>query len=317
MGNPLRIQDSLRLHGQVAALAGPAARRHGSRGFFVAGNHDWGDMQGPPGVARLENVDEMLAGYRRSGVRVDLHPPPGASGPDVVDVGSGVRFAFLDTFWWLQAAHNDMLHDTVFFDVGEVPGGAGDRAIVFASHHPYSSGGPHGGPIPIWKGLGILWLLKKSGALVQSLNSPIYRELQAGLGRLFLEVRRPLIYAGGHDHSLQVIEEDDPERPQWSLVSGSGSKLTDVSAVDGMHLGLDRPGFMRLTFRVDGSVDLHVWAAPADFLLCGDDDDEDPGACMAEGPSRFEEVFARRLRVGHGGGPPAPGGRAPGGGSWE
>lgn len=85
-------------------------------------------------------------------------------------------------------------------------------------------------------------------------------------------------------------------------MSGSGSKLTEVSGVEGMHLGLNRPGFIRLAFRVDGSIDFHVLAAREEFLLCGDDEDEPPG-CMREGPGRFEEVFAGQLRVGHRTGP--------------
>lgn len=129
---------------------------------------------------------------------------------------------------------------------------SGDRAVVFVSHHPFTSGGAHGGPVPIWRGFGILWLLRQTGSLVQDLNSAPYKELQDGLEKLFKEIRRPLIYVGGHDHSLQVIEQDDPARPQWTLVAGSGSKRTDVGNALGMRYGTDMPGFMRLDFRRDG-----------------------------------------------------------------
>ncbi|MSR35970.1 MAG: hypothetical protein EXR95_04890 [Gemmatimonadetes bacterium] len=104
-----------------------------------------------------------------------------------------------------------------------------DRSLIFVSHHPFASGGQHGGPVPIWRGFGIIWLLKKTGSLVQDLNSPVYRELQGGLENLFREIQRPLIYAGGHDHNLQVIEMNAPDRPQWTLMSGSGSKTSDVA----------------------------------------------------------------------------------------
>ena len=170
----------------------------------------------------------------------------------MVDAGNDVRFVFLDTHWWLQADHEDILRDTVFFSVNQILRNSGDRAVVFVSHHPFTSGGAHGGPVPIWRGFGILWLLRQTGSLVQDLNSAPYKELQDGLEKLFKEIRRPLIYVGGHDHSLQVIEQDDPARPQWTLVAGSGSKRTDVGNALGMRYGTDMPGFMRLDFRRDG-----------------------------------------------------------------
>ncbi len=176
---------------------------------------------------------------------------------------------------------------------------SGDRAVVFVSHHPFTSGGAHGGPVPIWRGFGILWLLRQTGSLVQDLNSAPYKELQDGLEKLFKEIRRPLIYVGGHDHSLQVIEQDDPARPQWTLVAGSGSKRTDVGNALGMRYGTDMPGFMRLDFRRDGGVDLHVFAAPWEYSRCGDDPGEDMDTCMREGPGKYEEVYASRLREPH------------------
>jgi hypothetical protein len=269
-----------------------------NRGFFVAGNHDWGNLYGLEGLRRIRNQEQMLDAYGNR-PRVDLYPEAGLPGPQVVDAGEGVRFVFLDTHWWLQASHDHILRDTVFFNVREILRGSADRALVFVSHHPFVSGGTHGGPVPIWRGMGLLWLLNKTGSLVQDLNSPVYRELQGGLEQLFREIHQPLIYAAGHDHSLQVIEGIGPEKPQWSLVAGSASKTGDVGPAPGMRVGLDLPGYMRLAFRRDGAVELHVYATTAEFLLCGDAEGEDVATCMAEGVNAFEEVYSSQLRQPH------------------
>ncbi len=297
--DPRRPLDSLYLRSQAELVGGPNARRYRARGYFIAGNHDWGNMYGLDGLVRLREQEKMLDGFAQEGTRVDLFPEAGLPGPAVVDAGDNVRFVFLDTHWWLQADHDNVLRDTVFFNVNQILRGSGERAVVFVSHHPLSSGGAHGGPVPIWRGFGILWLLKKTGSLVQDLNSPVYRELQGGLERLFKEIRRPLIYVGGHDHSLQVIEQTDPEKPQWTLVSGSGSKLTDVGPAAGMRFADDVPGFMQLSFRRDGAVELHVFAADAIWQHCGDDKGEEVAKCMAEGPAKYAEVYSSQLREPH------------------
>jgi hypothetical protein len=299
VGDPRRPLDSLHLRAQVEVLAGPNFKRYRNRGFFIAGNHDWGNLYGPEGLARIKNQEAMLLAFANEGVRATLYPKAGEPGPTVVDSGREVRFVFLDTHWWLQADHLDVLRDTVFFNVNQILRQSQDRSLIFVSHHPFVSGGAHGGPVPIWRGFGILWLLKKTGSLVQDLNSPVYRELQGGLENLFKEIRRPLIYAGGHDHNLQVIEQDQPDRPQWTLVSGSGSKVADVGPTEGMRYGVDKPGFMMIAFRTDGAIELHVYAADVAYQHCGDIEGEDVATCMREGPAKYVEEYASQLREPH------------------
>jgi hypothetical protein len=299
VGDLRRPVDSLHLRAQVEILSGPNFKRWRNRGFFVGGNHDWGNLYGEAGLTRIRNQESMLEGFAKEGIRASLQPRAGLPGPTMIDSGRDVRFVFIDTHWWLQADHLNTLRDTVFFSVNQILRQSQDRALVFVSHHPFASGGAHGGPVPIWRGFGILWLLKKTGSLVQDLNSPVYRELQGGLENLFEEIQRPLIYAGGHDHNLQVIELDRPNRPQWTLVSGSASKTSDVGPTEGMRYGADLPGYMQLVFRTDGGIELHVFAAPQEYQHCGDDPTEDIATCMRDGPSKYEEKFSSQLREPH------------------
>ena len=144
-----------------------------------------------------------------------------------------VRFVFLDTHWWLQAPSGPAKNQ-VLTKVEDALRTADGRHVIVAAHHPFASGGAHGGPMPVWEGLGILWLLRKTGSLVQDLNATVYRDLLEGLQGVFARVGKPLIFAGGHDHSLQVVEKvednvsdgthgDDAPAPSGETTSQPGT----------------------------------------------------------------------------------------------
>jgi len=292
-GHPAFSEDSLRLLSQVRVVAGEPARGDAVRGTFVAGNHDWGLMTGEEGLRRLRNQSDLLGSFRESGAPVDMTPEPGEPGPVVVDVGARARFIVLDTQWWLydqpQARRDSVLHE-----VATAIRTADGRHVAVAAHHPLVSGGRHGAGGSVWQRLGVLWLLGKTGALIQDLNSAPYRELQSSLRSVFASAGRPLLFVGGHDHSLQVIEQVADDRPRWSLVSGAGSKLTPVGPTDGMVWGLDRPGFMKLTFMRDGAVHLHVLITGEDLGVC-DSEDGPLDACMRRGADAFEIGYSTTL----------------------
>lgn len=294
-GSPDFPRDSIRVAAQVEVVGGAASRGHGTRAVFLAGNHDWGQTVGPEGLERLRNLErliqEMADGWD---VAASLQPAAGQAGPTVVDVGTGARFLVLDTHWWLQNPGERRL-ERVATDIADAIRTAGDRDVAVVAHHPFQSAGVHGGPIPFWRGFGLLYLLRRSGALIQDLNATPYRDFRLGVREAFEATRPPLLWAGGHDHSLQVLRGTGPDRPAWSLVSGSASKLTGVAAMDQLVFGQERPGFMRLTFLADRSVQLHVYSAPEEHQHC-----RGPRSslerCMTRGVAAFEVAYADRLR---------------------
>lgn len=286
--------DSVRLWSQIDIVSGPAARRHGTRGWFVPGNHDWGGMVGEKGVARLRNEEEALRRAREAGVAdVTMVPDAGRPGPSIRDVGSGYRIVILDTDWFLRPLDED--EESAFFErLERVLETAGDREIIVLAHHPWETSGPHG-VTEGGRALGYYWLLEKSGTLVQDLDSPVYSDF---LGRFRERVasagRRPLVFAGGHDHSLQVFDGLDPTDPAHVLVSGAGSKLTRVSAAEGLRFAASRPGYMTLVFRTSGELDLFVTAGDPELQPC-DGEEDARTACMRRGVAAFESVYSARL----------------------
>lgn len=286
--------DSAHLWAQIGLVGGPAAKQHATVGLFVTGNHDWGNTSGDVGRDRIGNLGEQLAAARRAGHFVSLFPPAGEPGPAVRDLRRNVRIAFFDTHWFLQQREEGLRRD--FFDrLKATLDGARDREVILVSHHPYYSAGPHGAIVPGYHTYGIAYALKKAGALVQDLNSPAYSELLAGMRRTFEASRKPpLIYAGGHDHSLQVLTGAGDFDPRFVVVSGSGSKVSSIQMGPGLVWGGSQPGYMMLVFRKDDGVDLFVIGGDKQWLKC-EGEGAEAGQCMAEGTNAFEIVYSASL----------------------
>lgn len=166
---------------------------------------------------------------------------------------------------------------------------AGRRAIV-VGHHPLASRGPHGGygdplihlfpflmlgkyvpvyvrwiPFPVLGTVGALWRSYASPN-AQDFSGPGNRHMRDALEAAMAKAGSrdgdtPLVYAAGHDHSLQVFRSDDG--PRWTLVSGLGShsKATPVrheAASLFAHSDAEHPGLMELDVLSDGGVRLAV-----------------------------------------------------------
>jgi hypothetical protein len=242
-GAPDRHAAERQLLAQLqAVLRGPGV------GIVIPGNHDW-DEAGQDGWDAIRRqgrfVDSVGAG------RITMLPANGCPGPAVRDFGARLRIVTLDTQWWLHngprpyegggEAAGDQLcpadREDEVIDSLLVALHAGDgRRVVIVGHHPLRSGGPHGGrfgwkahvfPLSEWRSwlwlplpvLGSIYpLARRSGVTQQDVSGSRYEQLREALRRAFAE-RPPLLYASGHDHSLQVLEDEDPE---YLVVSGAG-----------------------------------------------------------------------------------------------
>lgn len=290
--------DSAIVMDQIRLLAGPAAVSRGARGYFMAGNHDWGLKQEWKGFTRLKTLEDFLAmGNAATGADVRLAPTAGTGGPQIVDIGTEIRLLILDTAWWLLDGGRVSLEnrDDVLALIEEAMEGAGDREVFFAAHHPFRSAGPHGGSFNFWRTFGARYLLARSGAILQDVTSLPYRELERGLRAIFERQGPPFAFIGGHEHSLQVFGSVRPTDPRFSIVSGSGSKTSSIGAADGMYFARDWPGYMRLVVEKNGGMTLFVVGAPPEFRKCPTSEPRRT-SCMAEGVASFRTIHSQRLR---------------------
>ena len=289
-------RDSIRLGNEISVLDGPQARSNSARGIFIAGNHDWGNTDGAEALLLMRNQQARLERAReRDGVLVRLSPLAGSRVPEIVDLGETARIVTLDTQWPLTDRTGSLRNET-FGGLAVAIAEAGERVVIVAAHHPIVSGGEHGGSVGFWKTLGVHWLLNRTGAIRQDLSSREYRQLIQGLRLTFSQGRAPLVYAAGHEHSLQVISGTEPGDPDFSLVSGSGSDVTDVRSTAGTRFVLAAPGYMRIVFLRNGGVDLAVYATGPEFATCPDGEGHERTECMTRGVQSFARVYSERLK---------------------
>ena len=274
-GDRERAELERRLDAQVDAV-----RDTGARVVFVPGNHDW-QKGGKDGWQTVRREEQQVRA--RGGPTVSFLPGAGCPGPEAVDVSDRLRLVALDTQWWLQgnARPEGPGSACAAGSEAEVLAGlraalaqAGGRDVVVLGHHPFVSGGPHGGhftlrehlfpltdvrsglwlPLPL---IGSIYPLSRgAGHSEQDQSSREYRHMRESLAGAAKD-HPPLAWTGGHEHVLQVIES-----PQWGrvLVSGAGifGHSTHVQAVPGSLYHAAHPGYMRIDWLTDGTRRLGV-----------------------------------------------------------
>jgi hypothetical protein len=101
------------------------------------------------------------------------------------------------------------------------------------------TGGIHGGYC------GLSGAFRRVGGLSQDILSKANKTMRDSLASAFKN-KKPLVYASGHDHNLQLMK--GPEA-QYILVSGAGSATKTECAVymrESYYVSQHRSGFMRV-----------------------------------------------------------------------
>ena len=257
------------------------AKSTGAHGLFIPGNHDWasGKAEGLRAVRAQEKfINDALAGES------NFLPPGGSPGPVALELpktNPAVRLIVLDTQWWLhqhekpEKSPETVIEELVGLLDTELP-------VVVVGHHPLESYGSHGGsydwkahllPLRFWKKwlwvpIPIVgsaypyarWHLYRSD---QDMNGTQNKNMIAQLNRAFATRKSPpqgsplLIYASGHEHSLQVLKGKVTD---YLLVSGAAAsrKVTEVMSGDNTLFAHQHTGFMAIDFLDDGKVLLRV-----------------------------------------------------------
>ena len=281
-GAPDRRDAERRINAQLAVVAGT-----GARGIFVPGNHDW--ARGERGWDAIRRQGAYVAA--RGDPRVTMVPSDGCPGPVVEDAGARVRLIVLDTQWWLhegpkprdpESSCSADSEEEVSAALREATKDAGDRNVIVLAHHPLATGGSHGGhftwqqhlfplrefsrglwiPLPV---IGSAYPISRNrGVSSQDLSSGENRRMRLVLEDA-LAAHRPLVYAAGHEHNLQVIRGVGGS---WHLVSGAGSynHVGPVAWRDSTTFAVAASGYMRLDVLGDGRTRLGVMTVGPDSL---------------------------------------------------
>jgi hypothetical protein len=250
----------------------PAGKPQG-RMYFVPGDKDW-DNSGPRGLENVRRLEKYLAG-RQTNTRL-LVPGRGCPGPEVIDVGTGLRIIALNTPWWLHPYRKPVEPET---DCGiiskaeflealeEAISEAEGRNILVVGHHPLYSNGVYGGHMPLKKhlfpltdarprnrvplpALGSLYAAyRQNVGTPRDMAHPDYQDFKNQFDRL-LKLNSEVVYAAAHDYSLQLTKIDD----NYQLISGSFAASDFVGRNSRSLVNEAAAGFAKITYFANGRV---------------------------------------------------------------
>ena len=280
---PSNQQDARqRLVRQLAVV-----RNDEATALFVPENHDWAKGR-VGGLKAVVEQEKFVAQY------AEFLPGGGCPGPEYRDLPNDdtpiVRLVALDTQWWLHPESDRPTTCStgspaaVVAELTEVL--KTSLPVVVVAHHPLATYGPHGGffdwrdrlfpltrlvtglwiPLPVIGSLYplIRWhLVRSEQDLIGSSNRAMRASLEKALASR-TNGKSPLIYAAGHDHSLQIMRGTVAD---YLLVSGLGSKskATAVGHGDDTVFAHEHPGFMALDFTDQG-----IWLSAIEPVASGE-----------------------------------------------
>ena len=268
-----RVQAEKRLAAQLNIL-----ENFKGRPFVIPGNHDW-NMGLPGGLKNVKEQGKYIK--KKLDSKQVFLPRHGCPGPVEVQLSKNLLLIIIDSQWWL---HNDKKEpgfskgcdikakEDFLLALKDLASRHRNKDILLASHHPLFSNGPHGGyfswkdhlfpltqashnlfiPLPV---IGtILPAFRKIFGHVQDLAHPDYKALKEGLLGATEPAER-LVFAAGHEHSLQFHQRDE----RHFVVSGSGSKTSYSRKGHKADFTYSKKGFSKMIYYQNGEVWTEFW----------------------------------------------------------
>lgn len=256
---PDRGQAAYRLDAQIAAAANFEGTIH-----FIPGNHDWYNG----GLHALKRQEDYL---EEKLVETTALQPDNGCPLKSVTVSENVQLIMIDSQWYLEDwnVHPTMnefceikTREKFFIELSLELEKHKNKTIVFAMHHPMFTNGTHGGyfgaqkhlyptqkkiPLPGLASL-VTQIRAQGGVSVQDRYNELYNKFMNKLAAVGKKHGK-LIFASGHEHTLQHVEKDGLVQ----ILSGSGSK--GGFAALGSHglFSYGGQGFAVLDIFTDGS----------------------------------------------------------------
>jgi len=158
----------------------------------------------------------------------------------------GISLLFIDSTWWLRKSGknvdkvNKQVEKLLVQQRADYP----NNVIMLASHHPIKSVGPHGSFGKVAECIEDKSCTHKK---VGEIAHPVAQKAIKSLTNILAGYEK-VIYAAGHDHSLQVFEFDNDGQQQVALVSGAANhnKISPVGETQDNIFALSDIGFMVL-----------------------------------------------------------------------
>lgn len=246
-------------------------RDKGAPVYFIPGNHDW-DKMGKQGLAKIKAQWDFLESNGDSLLK--LIPPNGCPDPVEIQLTDDAVIIAYDSEWWLFP-HNKENEDAgcacdneqeVIDRMKALLDKNRKKMIFLAGHHPIWTYGVHGGnyswkdhifpltavnkklwvPLPI---VGSLYPLLRNTLFLNPEDNkhPAYQKLIRTINEVFRGFSN-VIYVSGHDHGLQLINEE-----KLQIVSGAGAKQSYAKKGKKSLYSQSEQGFVTVDLLTDGS----------------------------------------------------------------
>ncbi len=249
--------------------------------WFIPGNHDWRKGR-KDGFEQIQHQSKYIASLQLPNVH--FAPMDGCPGPVEVPLNANVVLLIIDSQWWFQregrpGTSSDCdckSEDELAIAIKDALYRNRNKLVLFASHHPFRTHGEHGGyytfkqhlfpltevnphlyiPLPL---IGSIYPLSRSlFGNIQDLPHPVYKSYIQKIDTL-LDKHPYCIRVAGHEHTLQFMEEKE----QYHIVSGAGSKTSQVRHGKDTKFAHEGTGFSVLEISVNGSVSLRFYSSRA------------------------------------------------------
>ncbi len=254
--------------------------------LFIPGNHDWSNEA----LNGLEVVKRQAAFVNaHNSNNVSFLPTEGCPGPVEYNINDNVVIIVYDSQWFIRkpgtkpGIESDCVNKTetqFYTELSDMLNRNSDKLVILAAHHTLKSYGIHGGffklkqhlfpftdmipklyiPLPV---IGSIYpIVRKTFGVPEDLHYPAYENMIAKI-QLEVKKRHPnVIFAGGHEHTLQLIKDSS----YFYVVSGAGSKHTRVSHGKGTLFDTSSLGFAVLEISKNKNVHADFYAVNQDTV---------------------------------------------------
>ncbi len=252
--------------------------------YFIPGNHDWanGGSNGYESILRVQSYIDYLGNNN-----VTMFPRDGCPGPVEVKITDDITLLMMDSQWWLHendkpGIESDCPYKTkaeILLQLDDILSKNSQKLVILALHHTFRSYSPHGGyftlkqhlfpftdaipklyfPLPL---LGSVYPLTRAVfGTIQDLKHPLYQLMISEIESV-VKGHPNVIYASGHDHSLQLIQDSGYNY----IVSGAGSKNSRVTKGTHSLYASPESGFITLEISKRKNVRANVYLVNGDSV---------------------------------------------------
>ena len=249
--------------------------------YIISGNHDWA-TDNDIGWEQIKRQADYIS--NKNNPQIKFVPLNACPGPELFAFGSRINLIFLDSQWWLQKKGRPDPEDCncnpyeerdIINSIDSLLKKSKNKFTIISAHHPLRTHGPHGGHFtwkehifPLTELCSVLWLplpvigssypiSRNLGISNQDVSSSVYENYITEMENV-LSKYSGIIYASGHEHSIQII---DGVADNTYVVSGAGiydSHTNSTAVEDDTIFAGEYGGFVLIDLLKDDRIRLTV-----------------------------------------------------------